>query len=125
MQRSLFILSNQLAKIYFASCSRHEREVPRKLAKGSFATRHELARTKARMNKAFTREISAVGFGRRAIIQKGSTGLTVTIVGEDESDPKGGLIAWTAPLASAIIGAKGVEQVDLEFGLDQTVTIRQ
>ena len=37
---------------------------------------------------------------------------SITIVGDDEADPAGGLIAWSAPLARAMMGAEGGELVD-------------
>jgi len=66
---------------------------------------------------------NTVGFGRRVTIRRGASEMILTIVGEDEADPKVGLIAWTAPLARAIDGAKVGEEVDLETGRDETVTI--
>jgi transcription elongation GreA/GreB family factor len=38
------------------------------------------------------------------------------LVGEDQAEPSAGLIAWTAPLARALKGAKAGETVDLEAG---------
>ena len=49
--------------------------------------------------------------------------MSVSIVGEDESDPKAGLISWTAPLARALDGAKVGEEVDVEVGRGETVTV--
>jgi transcription elongation factor GreB len=85
--------------------------------------RYWLARHSSMQMVAQNSDTAAVVIGRRATILKGSIVMAVTIVGEDESDPRAGLIAWTAPLARAIIGAKVGDQVDLEFGLDETVTI--
>jgi transcription elongation GreA/GreB family factor len=64
-----------------------------------------------------------VGFGSQVTLSRGNSVVMLTIVGEDESDPKAGLISWTAPLARAIDGAKVGELVDLEVGDDKTVTI--
>ena len=72
---------------------------------------------------AQNRDDNAVGIGSRVTIRRGNSELTVSIVGEDESDPKAGLIAWTAPLAQAMDGAKVGEEVELEGGRDETVTI--
>jgi transcription elongation factor GreB len=49
--------------------------------------------------------------------------VTFMIVGEDESDPNTGLIAWTAPLARALDGSRVGEEVDLKVGWDETVTL--
>ena len=49
--------------------------------------------------------------------------MTIIIVGEDEADPKDGLIAWTAPLARAIDGARVGEEIDMVVGRSETVTM--
>jgi transcription elongation GreA/GreB family factor len=54
-----------------------------------------------------------VGLGTRVTIQRGSVDSVVTIVGEDESDPPNGRIAWTAPLARALAGAAAGDVVEL------------
>jgi transcription elongation GreA/GreB family factor len=64
-----------------------------------------------------------VSFGSRVTIRRGTAVVTVSIVGEDEADPKAGLISWTAPLARALDGAKVGEEVNLEVAQDETVTI--
>jgi transcription elongation GreA/GreB family factor len=69
------------------------------------------------------RDADTAGFGSRVTIQRGNSKLTVSIVGEDEADPKAGLISWTAPLARALDGAKVGDEVDLESGRDETVTV--
>ena len=78
--------------------------------------RYWLARQSSMQVVAHSKYTNTVGFGRRVTIRRGDSKLTVIIVGEDESDPKAGLIAWTAPLARAIEGAKVGEEVDLESG---------
>lgn len=85
--------------------------------------RYWLARQSSMQIVPQNRNNHTVGFGSRVVIRRGNTEMTVTIVGEDESDPKAGLIAWTAPLARAINGAKVGEEVDLKVGWDETVTI--
>ena len=64
-----------------------------------------------------------MSFGSRVTIRRGTAVMTVSIVGEDESDPKAGLIAWTAPLARALDGAKVGEDVELDGGRDETITV--
>jgi transcription elongation GreA/GreB family factor len=54
-----------------------------------------------------------VGLGTRVTIRRGSVDSVVTIVGEDESDPPNGRIAWTAPLARALAGAAAGDVVEL------------
>jgi transcription elongation GreA/GreB family factor len=57
-----------------------------------------------------------VGFGVRVTIRRGSVTRDITIVGEDEADPSSGLIAWTAPLARALMDAGAGDIVDFEAG---------
>ena len=85
--------------------------------------RYWLARHSSMQVVAQNSNTSTVGFGSRVIIDRGRSEVTVTIVGEDESDPKAGLISWTAPLARTINGAKVGEEVGLEVGRGETITI--
>src|ERR1700694_3335532 len=55
---------------------------------------------------------TTVEFGVRAKIRRGGRINEIYIVGEDEADPSAGLIAWTAPLARALQGARAGETVD-------------
>jgi transcription elongation GreA/GreB family factor len=55
-----------------------------------------------------------VGLGTRVTIRRGTVDSVITIVGEDESDPPNGRIAWTAPLARALAGAAAGDVVELE-----------
>ena len=59
---------------------------------------------------------ATVDFGVRATIRRGGRSTEIYIVGEDEAQPSAGLIAWTAPLARAVIGAQPGETVELEAG---------
>jgi transcription elongation GreA/GreB family factor len=85
--------------------------------------RYWLARHSSMHIVAQNRVAHTVSFGSRVTIRRGTAVMTVSIVGEDESDPKAGLISWTAPLARALDGAKVGEEVDIEAGRDETVTI--
>ena len=85
--------------------------------------RYWLARQSSMQIVAQNRDKNTVVFGSRVTIRRGTAVVTVTIVGEDESDPRAGLIAWTAPLARAIEGAKVGEEVEVELGKGETVTV--
>ena len=85
--------------------------------------RYWLARQSSMQIVAPNRDNKTVGFGSQVTIRRGTSNITFMIVGEDESDPKAGLISWTAPLARAIDGAKVGEKVDLEGGRNESVTI--
>ncbi|MCK0195498.1 GreA/GreB family elongation factor [Ancylobacter sp. 6x-1] len=45
------------------------------------------------------------------------------IVGEDEADPKVGRIAWSAPVARALLGRELGDEVDMPFGTAEIVEI--
>jgi transcription elongation GreA/GreB family factor len=53
-----------------------------------------------------------VAFGTTVTIVQDGTARTFTIVGHDESDPAHSRIAFTAPLARALIGAEVGDEVD-------------
>jgi transcription elongation GreA/GreB family factor len=52
-----------------------------------------------------------VGFGSRVTFRLNGRERTAQIVGDDEADPAAGLIALSAPLAQALLGASEDEQV--------------
>lgn len=53
-----------------------------------------------------------VAFGSRVRFRLGGEARTIDIVGHDEADPAAGKIAFTAPLARALIGAGAGDYVD-------------
>lgn len=53
-----------------------------------------------------------VGFGCRVALKVNGKPRTVELVGHDEADPASGKIAFTAPLARAVMGAEVGELVD-------------
>ena len=53
-----------------------------------------------------------VAFGSRVTFRHGGEERTIDIVGHDEADPAAGKIAFTAPLARAMIGAGAGDTVD-------------
>lgn len=48
----------------------------------------------------------AVAFGSRVTVERGGREQVFRIVGEDEADPKQGLVNFRAPLADAVLGAR-------------------
>lgn len=52
-----------------------------------------------------------IGFGSRVEIRMNGKSRTLQIVGDDEADPAAGLLALSAPLAQALIGAGAGESV--------------
>lgn len=55
----------------------------------------------------------AVAFGSRVRIRIDGSERDIRIVGDDEADPAAGLIAFSAPLARALMGAMAGEDVEL------------
>jgi transcription elongation GreA/GreB family factor len=53
----------------------------------------------------------AVAFGTHVVMEQDGRARTVTIVGHDEADPASGLIAFTSPLAQALMGAEPGEDI--------------
>jgi transcription elongation GreA/GreB family factor len=52
-------------------------------------------------------EVDSVVFGTAVtLLRDDDTQLTLRIVGEDEADPASGRIAWTAPVARALLGSE-------------------
>ncbi len=63
-----------------------------------------------------------VAFGTSVTIEQDGKARTLAIVGHDESDPAAGRIAFTAPLAKALIGSEVGEEVDAP-GLGGSITV--
>jgi len=57
-----------------------------------------------------------VAFGTRVTIRQGKRKRSLDIVGHDEAEPAAGRIAFTAPLAQALMGAEEGEEIALEQG---------
>ena len=62
-----------------------------------------------------------VAFGTSVTYERGNQTRTIEIVGHDESNPAAGRIAFTAPLARAMLGSESGDEVDLPDG--DTLTI--
>ncbi len=54
-----------------------------------------------------------VTFGTKVTIRRGGTTVSYRIVGEDEADPRGGLLSWTSPLAESLMGARAGDVVEI------------
>jgi transcription elongation GreA/GreB family factor len=58
----------------------------------------------------------AVAFGARVSIEEHGGLRSLTIVGHDEAQPASGLIAFTSPIAQALMGAEAGEDVTVRPG---------
>ncbi len=65
---------------------------------------------------------SRVAFGTRVGIVRDGQALRLDLVGHDESDPAADRIAFTAPLARALIGAEVGDEIDFA-GADEPLLI--
>lgn len=63
-----------------------------------------------------------VGFGSAVRVAMRGAERRFVIVGDDEADPAAGLIAWSAPLARALMGAMAGEEV--VFGGEAVAVVR-
>ena len=98
------------------------------------ATSEEEARKKLlrRLRYAGTRHATAevqdppaadlVGIGSRVRYVLNGAERAVTIVGHDEADPAAGLIAFTAPLGRALMGAEAGDTVEFQ-GREDAITV--
>jgi transcription elongation GreA/GreB family factor len=59
---------------------------------------------------------TAVEFGTAVSIRRRGKASILRIVGEDEADPGAGLLAWTSPLARALMTAEVGDVVEFEAG---------
>lgn len=59
-----------------------------------------------------------VAFGARVTFRLNGAVRTIAIVGSDEADPASGYVAFTAPLARAMIGARAGERLDFNGAVD-------
>jgi transcription elongation GreA/GreB family factor len=55
----------------------------------------------------------AVSFGSKVTLKRNGRTQTLRIVGEDEADPKAGLVNFRSPLAQALIGAEVGDTVEM------------
>jgi transcription elongation GreA/GreB family factor len=79
--------------------------------------RYWRARRAAATLVPFVTGSTEVAFGCRVTVCRAGGGLaSYQIVGEDEADPRAGLLGWTSPLAAALIGARIGETVEVGGG---------
>jgi transcription elongation GreA/GreB family factor len=67
---------------------------------------------------------ASVVFGAAVtLLRDDDTQLTLRIVGEDEADPAAGWIAWTTPVARALLGGRSGDVRELPTGTVEIVAI--
>jgi transcription elongation GreA/GreB family factor len=69
-------------------------------------------------------DVATVVFGTAVtLLRDDDTEVTLRIVGEDEADPAAGRIAWTAPVAQAILGSRPGSVRELPTGSVEIVSV--
>ncbi len=79
------------------------------------AARRDFRYWSTRQSTALLRDMpdcQSVAFGCSVTYALGGKTRTITITGDDEADPSHGLIAFSAPLARALMGAEPGEMID-------------
>lgn len=112
--------------------ARHERDLARATAA---ADREAVGRASRELRywtaRRATAEVAEAGpetdtvvFGTAVTLRRADdTLVTFRIVGEDEADPAAGRIAWTAPVARAVLGGEPEETRELPTGSARILSI--
>ena len=107
-QRGLELLETKVAELEAALPALTEEEQRKKHLRELRYWRTRLAT--AELTEAKSADL--VGFGCRVDLLLNGKPRTIELVGHDEADPPAGKLAFTAPLARAIIGAEVGELLD-------------
>lgn len=117
--RGLRLLGEEVARLETAIDTAPDEEARKKLQRRLryFHTRQSTAEVQAPPADA------SVGIGSRICYRLNGTERTITIVGGDEADPARGHIAFSAPLARALMGAAAGESVEYQGREDAIVIL--
>jgi transcription elongation GreA/GreB family factor len=123
-RRGLALIDRQLAQ--------HQRDFSRAtaaadrgaLARASRELRYWTARRATAEVSEPTPGVESVVFGTSVtLLREDDTQITLRIVGEDEADPASGRIAWTAPVARALLGGLPRDVRELPTGSVEILAI--
>lgn len=108
--RGLRLLGDEAARLADAIANAHDEEARKKLLKRQryVHTRQSTAEVQG------APEADIAGIGSRVTFTLNGAERTLTIVGHDEADPAQGTIAFSAPLARAMMGAGVGEILDYQ-----------
>jgi transcription elongation GreA/GreB family factor len=108
--RGLRLLGEEIARLESGIAATSDEEARKKLQRRLryFHTRQSTADVQA------PQADGSIGIGSRVTFQLNKAEKTITIVGGDEADPVQGSIAFSAPLARALMGAETGERVDYQ-----------
>jgi transcription elongation factor GreB len=111
-RRGLRLIDERIAELGEALAARPDEAAQARLARD---LRYWSARKQTARLAAYPARDDEVALGSRVHLRRdGAAVEAIEIVGEDESDASVRRIAWTAPLAAALIGARAGETVLLE-----------
>lgn len=117
--RGLRLLGDEAARLADAIAGATEEEARKKL----------LRRQRYVHTRQSTAEVQAapaadvVGIGSKVIFALNGNERTLTIVGHDEADPAQGTIAFSAPMARALMGAEAGEALEYQGREDAIIVI--
>lgn len=116
--RGLRLLVEAVAQIEVEIAATGDKEARKKLQRRLryFHTRQSTTQVQA------PRADGSVGIGSRVTYRLNKAEKTITIVGGDEADPALGCVAFSAPLARALMGAEAGESVEYQ-GRDDAIAI--
>lgn len=108
--RGLRLLGEEVARLETEIAKAADEEARKKLQRRLryFHTRQSTAEVQA------LPEDGSVGIGSRVTYRLNKAEKTVTIVGGDEADPALGCVAFSAPLARALMGAEAGDSVEFQ-----------
>ena len=108
--RGLRLLGDEVARLEAEIAATTEEEARKKLQRRLryFHTRQSTAEVQAPPADG------SVGIGSRVTYRLNKAKKTITIVGGDEADPDRGHIAFSAPIARALMGAEAGESVEYQ-----------
>lgn len=117
-ERGYGLIAARVEKLDAAIAAEQDEETRKKLRRDQryWATRHATAEV------APEPEPGVAGIGSRVTVRRDGSEQSFTIVGHDEADPAAGLVAFTAPLARAVIDAEAGERVDFA-GKPESLTV--
>ena len=116
--RGLTLIEARNAEIEAALAAELTEDERKKLLRDARYWRHRLASAQL----ASRPDGTTVAIGTRVTIDRGGVRRTMEIVGHDESDPAADRIAFSAPLARALLGADVGEEIDLP-GAPDPITV--
>lgn len=116
--RGLRLLGEEVARLEAEIAATTDEEVRKKLQRRLryFHTRQSTAEVQTPPGDG------SVGIGSRVTYRLNKAEKTITIVGGDEADPALGCVAFSAPLARALMGAEAGEQAEYQ-GREDAITI--